>query len=69
MRILCLILVMALFSIEANAQPRNCHWLEYQGGSNYNVGNCGTTPQLAKSVSPSRALVHVLSRFWVLLRI
>lgn len=51
MRILCLILVMALFSIEANAQPRNCHWIAYQGGSNYNVGNCGTNPQLAKSVS------------------
>src|SRR6266404_6429367 len=50
MRVLYLLLVTAFFSIEANAVPRNCHWIEYLGGYDYDLGNCAGNPQLTKSV-------------------
>ena len=50
MRVLYLLLVTAFFSIEANAVPRNCHWIEYRGGHDYDLGNCAGNPQLTKSV-------------------
>lgn len=38
-------------SIEANAVPRSCGWIQYLSGHNYDLGNCGTNPQLTKSVA------------------
>ena len=50
MKILCLFLTIAVLGIEANAVPSSCGWIQYLQGDNYGLGNCGTNPQLTKSV-------------------